>query len=98
MSVTERDAELVYAFTHREVPPDPPEWWRGAIFYEVYTHSFNDTMGNGLGDIRGVTEKLPYIRDLGVDGLWLTPAITGVVLQTGRISSAISLTISLAFP
>lgn len=73
MSVTERDAELVYAFTHREVPPDPPEWWRGAIFYEVYTHSFNDTMGNGLGDIRGVTEKLPYIRDLGVDGLWLTP-------------------------
>ncbi|MBR9840533.1 MAG: alpha-glucosidase [Rhodobacteraceae bacterium] len=73
MSVTERDAELVYAITHRGSPPEPPEWWRGAVFYEVYTHSFNDTMGNGYGDIRGVTEKLPYIRDLGVDGLWLTP-------------------------
>ncbi|RAK19677.1 alpha-glucosidase [Salipiger aestuarii] len=73
MSVTERDAELVYAITHRGTVPEPPEWWRGAVFYEVYTHSFNDTSGNGCGDIRGVTEKLPYIRDLGVDGLWLTP-------------------------
>ncbi|MGR3825297.1 MAG: alpha-amylase family glycosyl hydrolase [Salipiger marinus] len=73
MSATDRDAELVYAITHRGTPPDPPEWWRGAVFYEVYTHSFRDTMGNGLGDIPGVTEKLDYIRDLGVDGLWLTP-------------------------
>ncbi|MEQ3626207.1 MAG: alpha-amylase family glycosyl hydrolase [Celeribacter sp.] len=73
MSVTERDAELVYAIAHRGVPPEPPEWWRGAVFYEVYTHSFNDTTSSGLGDIPGITEKLSYIRDLGVDGLWLTP-------------------------
>src|SRR5690606_28239926 len=38
-----------------------------------YTHSFSDSNGDGLGDIPGLIEKLPYIRDLGVDGLWLTP-------------------------
>ncbi|AJE49076.1 alpha-amylase family glycosyl hydrolase [Celeribacter indicus] len=73
MSATERDAELVYAITHLGQPPEPPEWWRGAVFYEVYVHSFNDTTGNGLGDIRGIIEKLDYIHSLGVDGLWLTP-------------------------
>ncbi|MEC7760902.1 MAG: alpha-amylase family glycosyl hydrolase [Pseudomonadota bacterium] len=73
MSATERDAELVYAITHLGHPPEPPEWWRGAVFYEVYLQSFNDSDGDGLGDIRGVIEKLGHIQGLGVDGLWLTP-------------------------
>lgn len=73
MSTTRRDIELVRAITEQAPPPEPPEWWRGAIFYEVYVHSFNDTTGNGLGDLPGVLEKMDYIADLGVDGLWLTP-------------------------
>lgn len=48
-------------------------WWRGATLYQVYPRSFFDTNGDGIGDLRGVTEKLPYIADLGVDGLWLSP-------------------------
>lgn len=49
------------------------EWWRGAVFYEVYVRSFRDTTGSGVGDLRGVTSKLDYLADLGVDGIWLSP-------------------------
>lgn len=73
MSITERDAELIYAVTHQGTVPEPAEWWRGAVFYEVYVHSFNDTTGSGMGDIPGITAKLDYLRDLGVDGIWLSP-------------------------
>ena len=51
--------------------PDP--WWRHAVFYEVYVRSFADGTGDGVGDLRGVRSRLPYLRDLGVDGVWLTP-------------------------
>lgn len=49
------------------------EWWRGAVFYEVYVRSFRDSTGNGIGDLRGVIGKLDYLADLGVDGIWLSP-------------------------
>jgi alpha-glucosidase len=49
------------------------EWWRDAVFYEVYVRSFNDANGDGIGDLRGVAERLGYLRDLGVDAIWLTP-------------------------
>lgn len=48
-------------------------WWRKAVVYQIYPKSFNDTTGNGLGDIRGVIEKLDYIKKIGVDVIWLTP-------------------------
>ncbi|WP_375262912.1 alpha-amylase family glycosyl hydrolase [Palleronia sp.] len=49
------------------------EWWRGAALYQVYVRSFYDSNGDGIGDIRGVCEKLDYIKSLGVDGFWLSP-------------------------
>ncbi|GGD48027.1 alpha-glucosidase [Croceicoccus pelagius] len=49
------------------------EWWRGAMFYEIYMRSFKDSNGDGIGDLKGVLEKLDYIESLGVDGLWLSP-------------------------
>src|SRR5918911_147269 len=49
------------------------EWWRDAVFYEIYVRSFADSDGDGVGDLRGIRERLPYLRDLGVDALWLTP-------------------------
>jgi len=49
------------------------DWWRGAVIYEVYVRSFFDSNADGVGDIRGITEKINYIADLGVDALWITP-------------------------
>ena len=48
-------------------------WWRDAVMYQVYLRSFADGTGDGIGDLPGVRARLPYLRDLGVDGLWLTP-------------------------
>ncbi len=49
------------------------QWWKKAVVYQIYPKSFNDTTGNGTGDIQGIIEKLPYLKKLGVDVLWLTP-------------------------
>jgi alpha-glucosidase len=49
------------------------EWWRDAVFYEIYVRSFADSNGDGVGDLPGITEKLPYLRELGIDAIWLTP-------------------------
>ncbi|WP_082232502.1 alpha,alpha-phosphotrehalase [Halobacillus massiliensis] len=48
-------------------------WWKKAVIYQIYPKSFNDTTGNGVGDIQGIIEKLDYLNTLGVDVLWLTP-------------------------
>ncbi|WP_186578698.1 alpha,alpha-phosphotrehalase [Aquibacillus kalidii] len=48
-------------------------WWKKAVVYQIYPKSFNDTTGNGVGDIKGIIEKLDYLKELGVDVLWLTP-------------------------
>jgi alpha-glucosidase len=49
------------------------EWWRDAVFYQVYVRSFADSNGDGVGDIPGITSKLGYLQELGVDAIWLTP-------------------------
>jgi len=48
-------------------------WWRDAVFYEIYVRSFADANGDGVGDLPGITQRLPYLRELGVDAIWLTP-------------------------
>ncbi|MEC1524250.1 alpha,alpha-phosphotrehalase [Neobacillus niacini] len=48
-------------------------WWKKAVVYQIYPKSFYDTTGNGTGDIQGIIEKLDYLKELGVDVLWLTP-------------------------
>ncbi|MFG2400565.1 glycoside hydrolase family 13 protein [Streptomyces lydicus] len=54
-------------------PGRGPGWWRDAVIYQVYVRSFADSDGDGVGDLRGARERLPYLRDLGVDAVWLTP-------------------------
>ncbi|MBS0386180.1 MAG: alpha-glucosidase [Proteobacteria bacterium] len=49
------------------------DWWRGAVFYQIYPRSFCDTNGNGVGDLKGVIEKLGYVARLGVDAIWISP-------------------------
>ncbi|NGX96306.1 MAG: DUF3459 domain-containing protein [Candidatus Afipia apatlaquensis] len=48
-------------------------WWKSGILYQIYPRSFQDSDGDGVGDLRGVIERLPYLRELGVDALWLSP-------------------------
>jgi alpha-glucosidase len=49
------------------------DWWKNAVIYEIYPRSFQDTNGDGIGDLNGITERLDYLKDLGVDAIWLTP-------------------------
>ena len=49
------------------------QWWQHAVFYEIYPRSFADTNNNGIGDLNGITEKLDYLKDLGIDAIWITP-------------------------
>ncbi|MFG3283750.1 glycoside hydrolase family 13 protein [Streptomyces sp. NPDC048111] len=49
------------------------QWWRDAVIYQVYPRSFADGNGDGMGDLDGVRARLPYLRDLGVDAVWLSP-------------------------
>ena len=49
------------------------EWWRHAVIYQVYPRSFADADGDGVGDLPGITARLPYLRDLGVDAVWISP-------------------------
>lgn len=48
-------------------------WWKESVCYEIYIRSFNDSNGDGIGDLNGITEKLDYLKDLGVDVIWITP-------------------------
>ncbi|MDA8356009.1 MAG: alpha-amylase family glycosyl hydrolase [Actinomycetota bacterium] len=50
-----------------------PQWWRYGVLYQVYVRSFSDANGDGIGDLRGVVERLDHLEDLGVDGIWLSP-------------------------
>jgi alpha-glucosidase len=48
-------------------------WWRDGVIYQIYPRSFKDTTGDGIGDLNGITEKLGYLSDLGIDAIWLSP-------------------------
>jgi alpha-glucosidase len=52
---------------------EPWQWWRDGVIYQIYPRSFMDSNGDGIGDLNGITGKLDYLADLGVDGLWLSP-------------------------
>ncbi|XP_022816674.1 maltase A1-like isoform X1 [Spodoptera litura] len=59
------------------------EWWHSAIIYQIYPRSFKDSNGDGVGDINGITSKLPYLKDIGVDAIWLSPIFLSPMLDFG---------------
>lgn len=58
---------------HARELSEAPDWWRQAVVYQVYPRSFADTNADGLGDIPGITSRVPYLAELGVDAIWLSP-------------------------
>ena len=59
------------------------QWWRDAVVYQVYVRSFADANGDGVGDLAGVRDRLPYLRDLGVDALWFSPWYPSPMADSG---------------
>lgn len=59
------------------------DWWRGAVIYQVYPRSFQDTDGDGLGDLKGITRRLSHIASLGVDAIWLSPFFKSPMADMG---------------
>jgi alpha-glucosidase len=53
--------------------PSGTQWWADAVVYQIYPRSFADGNGDGMGDLRGVKQRLPYLQQLGVDAVWLSP-------------------------
>jgi alpha-glucosidase len=59
------------------------DWWRGAVVYQIYPRSFQDHNGDGVGDLVGITERIDYVADLGVDAIWLSPFFTSPMKDFG---------------
>ncbi|QMM51417.1 alpha,alpha-phosphotrehalase [Enterobacter sp. RHB15-C17] len=60
-----------------------PHWWQNGVIYQIYPKSFQDTTGRGTGDLRGVTQRLDYLKTLGADAIWLTPFYISPQIDNG---------------
>lgn len=59
------------------------KWWKEAVFYQIYPKSFCDSNGDGIGDIRGITSKLPYLRSIGITAIWICPFFKSPMKDNG---------------
>jgi alpha-glucosidase len=62
---------------------DNADWWRGSVIYQIYPRSFQDTTGDGSGDLRGIAQRVPQIASLGVDAIWLSPFFKSPMADMG---------------
>jgi alpha-glucosidase len=62
-------------------------WWQDGIIYQVYPRSFQDSNGDGIGDLPGITRRLGYLRDLGVTAIWLSPIYPSPMADFGGLLS-----------
>jgi alpha-glucosidase len=60
-----------------------PDWWRGAVIYQIYPRSFQDSNGDGIGDLAGITRRLDHIAGLGADAIWISPFFTSPMKDFG---------------
>ena len=59
------------------------DWWRGAVIYQIYPRSFQDSNGDGIGDLAGIVQRLPHIAELGADAIWISPFFTSPMKDFG---------------
>ncbi|VEN37695.1 unnamed protein product [Callosobruchus maculatus] len=78
--VVQVDLDDTLRYHHAGVEGEQPlgadagdDWWKNAVFYQIYPRSFMDSDGDGIGDLKGVQQKLSYLKDLGITGAWLSP-------------------------
>lgn len=60
-----------------------PDWWRGAVIYQIYPRSFQDSNGDGIGDLAGIVQRLPHIAGLGAEAIWISPFFTSPMKDFG---------------
>ena len=65
------------------------QWYKGAVIYQVYPRSFQDTNGDGIGDIKGIIDRIDYIKSLGVDAIWVSPFFKSPMKDFGMTSVTI---------
>ena len=68
-----RIAAQAHATAHAQAPATAEPWWKHAVVYEIYPRSFQDSNGDGIGDLNGITSRLDYLQHLGVDAIWIAP-------------------------
>ena len=73
MSATTVLAQSHAAASGAKTTKSDTDWWKGAVVYEIYPRSFQDSNGDGIGDLNGITSRLDYLKVLGVDAIWLSP-------------------------
>jgi alpha-glucosidase len=66
-----------------KMDPQGPDWWKHAVFYELYPRSFADSNNDGIGDLKGITAHLDYLKDLGIDAIWITPCFPSPQVDFG---------------
>lgn len=76
-------AEEAHQNKARQSQAGQDEWWRSAVIYQVYPRSFQDSDGDGIGNLAGVTARLPYLKQLGVDAVWMSPHYPSPQADTG---------------
>lgn len=76
-------ASLCDGYMDKNLKNMEKEWWRGGVIYQVYPRSYLDTNGDGIGDLAGITQKLPYIASLGVEAVWISPFFTSPMKDFG---------------
>ncbi|XP_013201068.2 maltase 2 [Amyelois transitella] len=74
---------LILATTVTATVASDADWWQSALIYQIYPRSFRDSNGDGIGDLNGITEKLPYLQQLGVDAIWLSPIFLSPMYDFG---------------
>jgi len=80
---TPRKAAAGKAPASKTVDAEGHQWWQHAVFYEIYPRSFADSNNDGIGDLKGITSKLDYLKDLGVDAIWITPCFPSPQVDFG---------------
>ena len=73
----------VTAQTSNAVDAEGHQWWQHAVFYEIYPRSFADSNNDGVGDLKGITSKLDYLKSLGVDAIWISPCFPSPQVDFG---------------